>query len=201
MFKALLMQKTKAQVIVDPSFRISIDSSKSPTLSYTFKNPVTGQYSDIENVLIDWGDGTSTQLISADDKNVTAEKLTHTYAEGKVWQIKMTSSDGKIPQFNFSSDTLLASVNSPLYTMTARNGNTVNDFTSFFASCSNLEKVCASLFSRNPNITSLNKCFFNCINLTNLPSSTFAGCTKNTNMFQSFGNCQWPDSVASRTFR
>lgn len=79
MFRALLMQKAKSQGINDPSFRISIDSGRSPTLSYTFKNPVTGQYSGIENVVIEWGDGTSTQLISEDDKNVTVEKLTHTY--------------------------------------------------------------------------------------------------------------------------
>ena len=78
MFRALLMQKAKSQGINDPSFRISIDSGRSPTLSYTFKNPVTGQYSGIENVVIEWGDGTSTQLISEDDKNVTVEKLTHT---------------------------------------------------------------------------------------------------------------------------
>lgn len=189
MFRALLMQKAKSQGINDPSFRISIDSGRSPTLSYTFKNPVTGQYSGIENVVIEWGDGTSTQLISEDDKNVTVEKLTHTYVEGKVWQIKMTSSDGKIPQFNFNTDTLLVSVDSSLCSMTARNGNPVTDFTNFFANCTNLGNVCGNLFSQNPNITSFNKCFYNCTSLKNLPSTVFAGCTKNTNMFQSFGNC------------
>lgn len=165
MFRALLMQKAKSQGINDPSFRISIDSGRSPTLSYTFKNPVTGQYSGIENVVIEWGDGTSTQLISEDDKNVTVEKLTHTYVEGKVWQIKMTSSDGKIPQFNFNTDTLLVSVDSSLCSMTARNGNPVTDFTNFFANCTNLGNVCGNLFSQNPNITSFNKCFYNCTSL------------------------------------
>lgn len=157
MFRALLMQKAKSQGINDPSFRISIDSGRSPTLSYTFKNPVTGQYSGIENVVIEWGDGTSTQLISEDDKNVTVEKLTHTYVEGKVWQIKMTSSDGKIPQFNFNTDTLLVSVDSSLCSMTAKNGSPVTDFTNFFANCTNLGNVCGNLFSQNPNITSFNQ--------------------------------------------
>ena len=82
-------------------FGSSVDSGRSPTLSYTFKNPVTGQYSGIENVVIEWGDGTSTQLISEDDKNVTVEKLTHTYVEGKVWQIKMTSSRWKNTAIQF----------------------------------------------------------------------------------------------------
>jgi hypothetical protein len=168
----------------DPRFIITIDTTKGTGSSFTL--PTRNGYT--YNCTVDWGDGSTSEITAYNDADIT-----HTYASGGVYQIKI-SGTFQAWYFNNGGDKLkLTKID---------NWGKVGfmTFERSFYGCTNL----ISIPSENINdtgVTSLAYMFYNCSGLTTIYASTFAKLVNVLSGLGIFRGCSGITSIPKDIFR
>ena len=132
------------------------------------------------NLVIDWGDDETSEVSAGANVEANSSAITHTYSTAGDHTITITGTrEGRgalIPSMHTWNlywdngsyqgyDTMLKSVPTPLMRMDSNGSDP-------FRHCLSLESICANLFSKNPQLTSLNGAFSNCIKIQ-IPAGLF----------------------------
>lgn len=151
------------------------ENSMSITVSGTeYTIPFTNGTYNIGDIVIDWGDGSSTTIANG---VVTDTNKKHTYSLAGTYDITISNASGKIPLFGIGrTGTIganIVSVNIPLLTMVS-SGGTPFGATNYTFANSDIENVCDDLYKNNSQIFSLSGDFYNCDKLSSVPSTIFS---------------------------
>lgn len=195
-------------------FTIQVPANTNIYLAYgePFESPITAA----------WGDGVTTEVTTGD--------LDHTYATAGTYQVKLKSSNGKMPvlYFTVNSDYIRsvdyadvewygdAVGNTNLITVTEMfslcehltsvpatlfaRNNNIGDFGSCFRNCSGLESIPEELFGNNTSCIDFSSCFEGCGSLEELPSGLFSGFSSVTTFASCFKGCTSLQSIPADTF-
>lgn len=163
---------------------------------------------------VDWGDGTTSTLTSADYAVNDSRASVHEYATPGIYTVSIGSSKWKkLYILAINSANTISSINNavaPLYwwrrslvsldnsipmvkgenrysspTSVSSLTQTSNSFVFCFFSCSSLTAIPAGLFDNNTQVTDFSGCFFSCSSLAAIPTGLFDNNTAVTN----FGSC------------
>lgn len=142
------------------SFMFEVNATGGAALALKMTPSVAG-------VTINWGDGVVEEVLSSNPS--------HTYAVSGLNTIEIL---GDVTNMSFQNNTKITKVLSPLPYI----NNT--SFKSMFSGCSQLNEVCADIFSNNTQVTTFEAVFQNCIGLRNIPEEIFSY-TPNVTSFSS----------------
>jgi len=138
-----------------------------------YKFPVSST-SDDYNIVVDWGDGTTSEIVKSND-------IYHNYEIPGTYTIKVVSFT-YFP-ISFKGDNMLIEVLTPIPDIG------ITTFKEFFSDCESLEKLPEGLFSNNINATDFYKCFYRCNSLTEIPDGLFDFNVNATNFEACFNTC------------
>ncbi|HPB89294.1 MAG TPA: hypothetical protein PL115_00185 [Bacteroidales bacterium] len=192
---------TQTQAIFRYTIKISNTSE-----DYKIMQRTTGGTSPA-NLVIDWGDGSSSTPINKDVPLPNRTIASHTYNTG-TYTITIISdqedpSQQQIPQLIFYNsdgtygDGRLTTILDPFPNM----GANATDFTNHFHGCTQLTSIPAELFRYNSQGTNFGGCFINCTQLASVPSDLFKYNSQVFNFDRCFENCNQLDSIPAELFR
>ena len=197
-------------------FTINTEATKSGDITTGIPLNLTNQAG--VKFIVDWGDGTSNTLTSANYGTNDTRASMHDYAEAGIYQITITADKAHwektylySKQFSASSSNnsevclywfrrTLLTVDSIIpkvkgcFVLEDTPYIQDNSFNYMFHACEKLTSIPSGLFDNNPDTTSFGQCFYRCTNLQAIPSGLF---DKHTNalIFSScFNSC---DSITS----
>ena len=185
--------------MVTESMRFVIMSNA--TVGRTFRLPFPNTCTLPTTLTVDWGDNSEPETFAAGTA-ITAESLTHTYADSDDGDHTITLTvkyaedytGPRIPYFNFSNrndatkKNMLKGLPDPILKIDSQwqNDGPI-DFGEAFYQCVNLTYICGNLFSKNPEVADGNgftNTFMDCRSLTGpIPEDLFSYCPQAT-MFQ-----------------
>ena len=181
-----------------------------------------------DNVIldVDWGDGTSSTLTSADYTSSDSRASVHEYASAGEYQVKIRSATWhKVRLLTIRSFTgtsvynstaslywykrTLLSVDNIFPHLLGSNQYYSDSSTSFssnatfnycFYKCSSLQSIPINLFVNIPHITSFVYGFCNCSSLQSIPAGLFDNNTKVTSFYECFYGCSSIQSIPTNLF-
>ena len=141
-------------------------------------------------LIVDWGDGSTTFFDEGGTYEFASGLFDHTYAAAGDYTITLsgvaTTQEGPyLPYFNFEmlpaqQRNMLKSVPTPI--LPFRSGSR------YFYQCNKLESICEGLFSKNPQI-GFSEAFYRCSSLREIPEDLFSYNPNATNFQSTFEYC------------
>ena len=131
------------------------------------------------NIVIDWGDGSSTPVVSEASGEVTY----HMYFAAGSYEVKITGTSHRILFSNQGCERVTA-INAPLQGVTG-----ITSLNSTFSSCTALTTIPVDVFRYLPDVTDFLGVFNSCNSLPSLPPDLFKYNLAATDYAYAFFNC------------
>ena len=168
-------------------FTIQVPANTNIDLAHgePFESPITAT----------WGDGVTSEVTTGD--------LEHTYATAGTYQVKLKSSNGKMPVLYFSVNSdYIRSVDyvDVEWYGSALSGTNLIYVGEMFDQCEHLTTVPATLFARNNNIGDFGNCFRNCSGLESIPDGLFGNNTSARDFYRCFDGCSSLEAIPDGLF-
>ena len=181
-------------------------------------------------ITVDWGDGTTSTLTSADYTEHNTNASMHTYDQPGQYIVQVKSSDWSNTyfstlkayswidapawneKFNFIVyfretlkylDTPIPAIKGMKF-WTSQNGSRTtqqNSLTYLFWECKNLRRVNPNIFSNCVNVTDFSSCFTACLKLETIPKNLFKNNVNATNFSSCFSSGYAIQSIPEELFR
>ena len=175
-------------------------------LVFTF--PSNSSY--VADFYIDWGDGTSSDITSWDDP-----ELTHEYFGASGWTVEVKgiceylyfNDAGMIYELGecYNAETIktVSFQNSSIISIPSSWGklNLLTTASSMFKYCSNLETIPSGLFDNSPNINSFFQTWRDCSSLTAIPDGLFNNNPNVSSFYGTFYSCSLITSIPTDLFK
>lgn len=190
---AATIQCKKLSLRTDKSsgFTYTVDTTKLSSGNLMSSAPFSA--SGGTEVVVDWGDGSTTTITSSSSN---ADK-THTYAETGTYSIVVSSQDWSYTSMNTTSGSVSTSSLQHIYyfrktlvsvdTIMPALANTSLAYA--FYNCTYLRSLPEEMFVDCSDVSSFSSCFYGCSGLTSLPEKMFLDCISATTFSNCFYGC------------